>query len=59
MKSGGNMLSEGKRSILHIVFGRTMVIIVALALQFLLLPTDAAPFESLPLHLAGRHKELV
>ena len=37
MKSGVNMLSEGKRSILHIVFGRTMVIIVALALQFLLL----------------------
>ena len=37
MKSGSNVLAEGKRSILQIVFGRTMVIIVALALQFLLL----------------------
>lgn len=37
MKSGSNMLSEGKRSILQIIFGRTMIIIVALALQFLLL----------------------
>lgn len=37
MKSGSNMLSEGKRSILQIIFGRTMVIIVALALQFLFL----------------------
>ena len=37
MKSGVNMLSEGKRSVLQIVFGRTMVIIAALALQFLLL----------------------
>ena len=37
MKSGSNMLAEGKRSVLQIIFGRTMVIIVALALQFLLL----------------------
>ena len=37
MKLGSNMLSEGKRSILQIIFGRTMIIIVALALQFLLL----------------------
>ena len=37
MKSGSNMLSEGKRSILQIIFGRTMIIIAALVLQFLFL----------------------
>lgn len=37
MAINSKMLSEGKRNVLQILFGRTMVIIVALALQFLLL----------------------